>query len=119
MLEKGLPKCYLCDPIMKKIVFSFIIVIYCVLIFSAGSNTWLKKTKLPLANDWSERGEMPEDSEESGQEDNREWQHDETFKVSFLYSFINSSFSKENNFSSFLFFAVTHFPEIDFPPPQA
>lgn len=102
---------------MKKIVFSFIIVIYCMLVVSAKTTTWVKKIKVASAIDWSERGEMPEDSE-SGQEDNREPQDDETYRLNGVVIFYNLSLNEDYLQTSFLFFADSHFPEINSPPPQ-
>ncbi len=85
----------------------------------ASMGTFLKSTKVISQIDWSECGEMPDGGEEPSSEDNRELEDDEIFKVSFSYNFSSPSSSKEENFSSFLFFGNSHFSEIDSPPPQS
>jgi len=88
------------------------------LVVSAKTTTWVKKIKVASAIDWSERGEMPEDSGESGQEDNREPQYDETYRLNGVVIFYNLSLNEDYLQTSFLFFADSHFPEINSPPPQ-
>lgn len=103
---------------MKKILFSFIIVIYCMLTFSASSYSLLKNSKQASTIDWSESGELPEGGEEQGQEDNRELQDDETYRVAVTFNLSNLSINQDCLQASFLCFASSHFPEIDSPPPQ-
>ncbi len=103
-------------PEMKKVLFLFVIAIFCVLLVSISTQTFAK-SKVTSGMDWSERIQTQEEEEEPAQDDNRDWD-DETYRFITLFNFNNFSFNQDKLNSPFFFFVSTHFPEIDSPPPQ-